>query len=111
MALPQINIALNGWESDIILNKITSTITDFEKVEAVEEIEFTGVVQPLDGESLRLKPLESRSWEWLMIHTKADVALSTGDLITYEGDKFKIMLKKDYSLNGFYEYHLVKDYE
>ena len=111
MALPKIKAALNGWESNIILNRVSSSIVDFEKVDVVEEINFKGVVQPLTNEALRLKPLESRSWEWLMIHTRTYSELETNDLIVYDGKKFKVMAKNDYNLNGYYEYHLVKSYE
>lgn len=111
MGLPKIKIALNGWESNITLNKITSSIVDYQKVDVIEQISFKGVIQPLTSEDLKLKPLESRSWEWLMIHTRIFSELETNDLIEYDGKKFKVMMKKDYDLNGYYEYHLVKNYE
>lgn len=111
MGLPKIKFALNGWEYNITLNKITSSIVDYVKQDVIEEISFKGVIQPLTAEQLRLKPLESRSWEWLMIHTRTYSELETNDLIEYEGKKYKVMMKKDYNLNGYYEYHLVKDYE
>lgn len=111
MGLPKIKVALNGWESNITLNKLTSALVDYENVNTVEEISFKGVVQPLTAEALRLKPLESRSWEWLMIHTRTYSELETNDLIEYNGKKFKVMAKNDYNLNGYYEYHLVKNYE
>ena len=111
MGLPKIKIALNGWEYNIILNKVTSSFVDYQKVDTLEQISFKGVIQPLTSEDLKLKPLESRSWEWLMIHTKTFNELETGDLVEYKGKKFKVMMKKDYDLNGYYEYHLVKNYE
>jgi len=111
MALPKIRSALNGWESPIVLTKITSSIVDFEKVNVETDISFNGVVQPLNAESLQQKPLETRSWEWLMIHTKTSAEIFTGDLISFNGSKFKVMFEKNYSLYGYYEYHLVKNYE
>lgn len=111
MGIPKIKVALNGWESNITLNKVTSSIVDYEKVDTIEEISFDGVVQPLSPQELKLKPLESRSWKWLMIHTKTYSELETNDLIEYKGEKFKVMAKNDYDLNGYYEYHLVDKYE
>ena len=110
MPIPKIQVALNGWQSSITLTKITSSIVDFEKVEVKEDIKFKGVVQPLTAEALNTKPLETRSWEWLMIHTKNEIEIETGDLINYLGEKFEVRFKKDYSLYGYFEYHLVKDY-
>lgn len=111
MAIPRIKFALNGWESPITLIKITSSIVDYEKLEIRENIDFTGMVQPLSPETLKLKPLESRSWEWLMIHTKEILELNTNDLVGYLGKNYKVMLKKNYYVNGYFEYHLVEDYE
>ena len=110
MAIPKIQIALNGWESEIVMIKITQSNVDGEIINAETEINFQGVVQPLTAEALRLKPLESRSWEWLMIHTRVEVEIATNDLISYKGKKFRVMEEKDYSENGYYEYHLVKKY-
>jgi hypothetical protein len=111
MPIPQIQSAFNGWESPITMVKLTSSIVDYEKVSVREEIKFKGVVQPLTPEALKLKPLESRSWEWLMIHCKDGTAISTNDLIEFEGQEFKVEFRNRYKLNGFFEYHLVKNYE
>lgn len=111
MPIPKIQVALNGWESPITLVKITSSLVDYEKVTVRTEINFQGVVQPLTAEALQLKPLETRSWEWLMIHTRTSTEIFTGDLIEYNGNEYKVMFENDYSLNNYYEYHLVKNYE
>jgi hypothetical protein len=111
MAIPKIKVALNGWESPITLTKVTSTIVDREKVETTTDISFKGVVQPLTPEALKIKPLETRSWEWLMIHTSTAAEISTGDLIKYNDKNYKVMFENNYSLNGYFEYHLVKNFE
>ncbi len=109
--IPKIQFALNGWESPITLIKITQAKVDFEVVNTQEQISFQGVIQPLNAEALKIGPLEMRSWEWLMIHTRINIELQTNDLIEYEGKQYKVMFEKDYSLNNYYEYHLVKNYE
>ena len=111
MPIPKIQFALNCWESPITMIKITQSIVDQERVSTEEEIVFKGVIQPLTAEALQVKPLEERSWEWLMIHTRISVEINTGDLVEYENKRYKVMFEKDYSLNNYYEYHLVKDYE
>lgn len=111
MSIPHIQFALNCWESPITLVKVTQSQVDYETVNTEEEITFKGVVQPLTAEALQIKPLEMRSWEWLMIHTRTSAEISTNDLIRYNGKDYKVMFEKDYSLNGYFEYHLVKDYE
>ena len=111
MAIPKIQFALNGWESPITLIKITQIIVDYEAVNIEENINFDGVIQPLTDEALKIRPLEERSWEWLMIHTRTSAEIFTNDLIKYNGKEYKVMFEKNYSLNGYYEYHLVKNYE
>ena len=111
MGLPKIQIAFNCWEEDINLIKITSSIVDYVKVETLEEISFKGVVQNLKSEDLKLKPLESRSWKWKMIHTRTYSELETEDLVKYKGERFKVMSKNDFESSGYFEYHLVKNYE
>ncbi len=110
MPIPQIKVAFNGWESPISLVKITKTIVDFEPVETTETLEFKGVVQPLTPEALKRKPLESRSWVWLMIHTKTAIELNTGDLIIRDGKRFEVEFKNDFELYNYFEYHLVEDF-
>ena len=39
------------------------------------------------------------------------VALSTGDVIIYNGVTYKIMADNDYSLNGYREFHACEDYQ
>jgi hypothetical protein len=111
MPIPKIRTALSGWQSPITLIKITQTNVDGDITDSETEITFQGVVQPLTPEALKIKPLEERSWEWLMIHTKTGAEISTNDLIGYNGKKYKVMFENDYVLNGYYEYHLVKNYE
>ena len=111
MPLPQIEFAFNGWETDITLVKITRTIVDAQTVKTEEILEFKGVVQPLTPEALNLKPLESRSWEGLRIHTKIAIELETNDQVIFNGKRYKVMFKNDYKLYNYFEYHLVEDYE
>ena len=61
---------------------------------------------------MQFKPEGQRSWEWYWIHTKSGILnLKTQDKIKFQGKRFKVMAIKDYSLNGFIEYQIVRDYE
>ena len=111
MGLPKIQSAFNGWEENITLNKVSSSIVDYQKIDTLEEVNFKGVVQNLKPEDLKLKPLETRSWKWKMIHTRTFSELETGDLVEYKGERFQVMAKNDYESSNYFEYHLVKNYE
>ena len=111
-AMPQLKAVFTGWPVPITLQRITQTIVNGLRSQSKETISFKGVIQPLSKEELDLKPEGQRSWEWLQIHaTAGETNLKTNDIIEYVGDDYKIMAKKDYTLNGYIEYHMVRDYE
>lgn len=107
-SIPQIRIAFAGWKKLITIIKITIEIIDYEAVQTRETIRFAGVIQPLKNEEILIKPIEQRSFRWLQIHCFPDVELIIGDLIEYSNKYWKVMTKKDYSLNNYIEYHLIE---
>lgn len=109
---PQMDSTLNGWETTITLVKVTQNIVEGDLVPTETNITFQGVIQPLRTEQLMSKPEGQRSWEWLWIHVKSgSLNLMTGDKIKFNNKRYKVMGVKDYSLNGFVEYEIVRDYE
>ena len=109
---PQVDEVLTGWETSITLVKITQSINEGDKVTTETNITFQGVIQPLRTEQLMSKPENMRSWEWLWIHAKSGgLNLHTGDKIRFNNKLYKVMGVKDYSLNGYVEYEIVKDYQ
>jgi len=110
--MPNMSSTLNGWETTITLVKVLQDISEGDKVETEVSITFQGVIQPLRTEQLMAKPENMRSWEWLWIHAKSgSLNLMTGDKIRFNNKLFKVMGIKDYSLNGFVEYEIVRDYQ
>jgi hypothetical protein len=110
--MPNMANTLNGWETSITLVKITQNIVDGDLVTSEQKISFMGVWQALKDEILELKPEGQRSWSWYWIHAKSGTLnLNTADKIIYQGKRYKVMQRKDYSLNGYVEYQVVEDYE
>lgn len=110
--MPNMRNTLNGWEVPLNLIRVKQSIVDGDAVKTEEFIRFLGVWQPLRDEELQFKPEGQRSWEWIWIHAKSGTLnLQTQDKIIFNNKRYKIMNIKDYSLNGFIEYHLVRDYE
>lgn len=110
--IPRIQFALKGWQSQITLKKIQQAIVGgYLQNTTTSIISFKGVLQPLKPQALMLKPLETRAWKWYTIHTSENVSLAINDLVDYGGKEFKVMEKIDYSLNGFFEFHLVENYD
>ena len=110
--MPQISAAFAGWTSKITLLKHTETIVDgFNKIQETP-LSFNGTIQPLNARQLALKPEGQRSWTWLQIHCLAtSFALIPGDRVKWDGTLYKVEFQNDYSLNGYIEYHLVKDFQ
>lgn len=110
--MPQLDSALTGWEVPLTLIRVTQSIIDGFAQFKEEEIKFQGVWQPLKDEQLQFLPENQRSWEWIWIHAKAsDLNLETADKVIFNNKRYKVMAVKDYSLNSFIEYQLVRDYE
>ena len=112
LSFPNMSQTLSGWEVPLTLVKVIQDIVDGDAVFTEQKINFLGVVQPLRTEQLELKPEGQRSWEWLWIHAKSGTLnLHTADKILFNSKTYKVEGVKDYSLNGFVEYELVRDYE
>ena len=110
--MPNMASTLNGWELPLSLIKVIQDVSEGDLVTTEKQINFMGVWQPLRDEQLELKPEGQRSWEWVWIHAKAsELNLETADKVIFNNKRFKVVDKKDYSLNGFVEYHLCRDYE
>lgn len=110
--MPQISTAMNGWTKKIRLIKLKEKVVDgFVKNEQIE-VRFDGAIQPLSDRELALKPEGQRSWTWLQIHVRSLwINFIPDDRIVWNGDKYKIYAVKDYSLNGYVEYHAVRDFQ
>lgn len=110
--MPQMSAAFSGWKNTITVQRITQTVVDGFTQDTASSVTFQGVIQPLDPEQIKLKPEGQRSWEWLDIHIEGSaVIFATNDRFLYNGRKFKIMHKKDYSLNNYVEYHAIEDFQ
>ena len=110
--MPQMNNTLSGWEVPLILKKVTQSIQEGELVTNETVINFKGVWQPLREEQLALLPEGQRSWENVWIHARSsELNLETADKVVFNSRQYKVVGKKDYGLNSFVEYMLIRDYE
>lgn len=110
--MPKMDLAFNGWQSSFSLKVVTQTIVDGFVTDTIQNVSYTGTIQPLNPELVALKPEGQRSWEWLQIHVKTgQYNLNVNDRILYNDIEYKIMAVKDYSINNYLEYHAVYDYQ
>jgi hypothetical protein len=111
-SMPNVAGALAGWLSKLRIGIVKQTIVDGLPVDNELQFDFVGAVQPLSARKLEFKPEGLRAFKWLQIYCQAGtLELKEGDRIVYAGERFKVMADLDYRLNGYVEYHVVKDYE
>ena len=110
--MPNMSATLTGWEVPLTLVKVIQDIVDGDAVFTEQQINFMGCWQPLKDEQLQFLPENQRSWEWIWIHAKSsELNLQTADKVIFNDKRYKVMAVKDYSLNGFVEYQLIRDFE
>lgn len=110
--MPNVGGALSGWTMNLMLVVIRQEIIDGFVKSIEKPIKFSGTIQPLSPRKIEMKPEGQRAWKWLQIHCReGSLKLKPGDKIEWMSEKFKLMADNDFSLNGFVEYHVVKDYQ
>lgn len=111
MPLPQVKVALFGWQQALTYQIITETIVDHEVSKVETAVTFRGVIQPLSPQKIALKPEGDRAWIWYQIHAEIGTILKPGDRIRdIAGIEYKVMAKNDYEKYGYIEYHIIEDY-
>lgn len=114
-SIPNVEGALNDWfqlQTFTLVNKATVA---FQLEETATNITFWGIVQPLAGRQIGMKPEGQRKWNWLSVHAQAGPAgsllrLSIDDVIIYLGTQYRVSASKNYAIYGYIYYELVQDY-
>jgi hypothetical protein len=108
--MPQMTSTMSGWLVPITLGIVRKEQNGFTIREFVEEVSFKGVWQPLEMSRLQIKEDGQRHWNWYWLHTPMDLKIKIDDVVMFQGQQYRVMSDKNYSLNGFYEYELIEDY-
>jgi len=112
MNVPNVADVVQGWLSTLTATKVGKLMDDGDVVETYSVIRFHGMIQPLSGIDLEIKPEGERHWEWVKIYTDYD-NFCVDDCITIQGKKYRIKHKMPYEKYGygFYRYDCINDYE
>lgn len=124
--VPDMTDSLLDWFQPMTFGFVTKTVQDYQVVEVQQQITFMGIWMPLSGRELQMKPEGERQWNWIHLFSDATLNLITDDVITYitrnhstdNPDasmnytplQYRIMVKKQYQLYQYIEWHLVQDY-
>ena len=110
--LPNLSIALNGWEIPIEADFITQENIDGKITDVSNKKKIKGVIQPMSPEAVQIKPEGQRAWAWFIIHVNHKyMRLRVEQKLIIKNENYKIMEVKNFIPYGFMEYHVIKDYE
>ena len=110
-SMPQMNDIIEGWTCEIMTNQRRQMLQDGIITNVDTFVKMRGVIQPLKAEDIALKPEEQRSWAWYQIHvTNEFERLKNNQVIYVDKRPYKVMARKDYTRNGYNEYHIIEDF-
>ena len=109
--LPQMGEVLPSWFQPLTFDLVTKTVVDYEVQEVRQTIQTQGVRQPMSAKQLEIKPEGQRAWQWETIHCLPDVKLKVDDIVIFDGVRYRVMQKWDWSEYGYLEYHIHQAYE
>ena len=111
--LPDVSEVMNGWEVSMTANYVTQAVVDGAVVDTPVVKNIKGISQPLKAEEVALKDEGQRSWNWVLVQIREDIygELFTTQILIINSIPHKIMAKKDWTLDGYREYHVIRDFE
>jgi hypothetical protein len=108
--VPDVSGGMTDWFQPMVFTQVQKETDAFQVVETPTNVSFRGVIQPLTGRKLELKPEGQRAWTWLLLHSDPSLTLNVDEVVTYNGVQTRVMARKDFSLYGYVEYELVQDW-
>ncbi len=79
--------------------------------QSTREVKTEGCLQAGDGEKLEILDEGERSIASGLLHTTPDFNVPNDSAIVIDKVRFRVMSKKDFSVNGFIRYEITQDYE
>lgn len=108
--VPDVSGAMQGYFQPMIFEVVSKMVNGFQVVESGAPIKFQGVIQPFTERQLMLKPEGQRAWTWWTVHADPVLSLNVDDVGNINGVQTRVMSRKDFSLYGYMEYHMVQDW-
>ncbi len=108
--VPDVSGALFDWFQPMVFTRIVKSVVGFEAVETPTPVNCIGVIQPLSGRRLELKPEGQRAWTWLLLHADPSLVLDVDEVVVYNGVQTRVMSQKDFRIYGYIELELVQDW-
>lgn len=108
--VPDVSGAMQDYFQPMTFETVGKVVNGFQVIETGTSISFQGIIQPFSPRQLLLKPEGQRAWSWYFVHALTGLDLSVDDVMLFHSKQYRVMAKKDETLYGYLEYHLVTDY-
>lgn len=109
--IPQVDGAMFDWFQPLVFSPIVKTIANFQVLETAAPVYFRGVVMPLSGRQLEIKPEAQRAWDWIIVFSQTALPLQPDDVIFFLEKQCRIMSQKSFALYGYFQYEMVQDWQ
>lgn len=113
--VPNLGTGLNDWFQVMTFTRVVKTVVAFQAVEVGTPIVFRGLIQPLSGRELAMKPEGQRKWNWISVYAQsvpnsAIMTLQPDEVVIYVTTQYRVMSTKNFANYGYIQYELVDDY-
>jgi hypothetical protein len=108
--VPNVSGALRDYFQAMTFGLVSKDVVGGDVVETKSDVTFQGVIQPLSGQRLLMKPEGQRKWTWWLLHSDITLDLGIDEVVTYLGTQYRVMAKKNFDLYGYREWELINDY-
>jgi hypothetical protein len=109
-SVPDVSGSLKDRFQLMSFEQVTKTVANGFVTETSTPISFWGTFYPFSGRQLMLKPEGQRAWSWYTIIAEPGVILQVDDVLIWNGVQTRVMFRGNWTLYGFYEYHVVQDF-
>lgn len=108
--IPNLGGALLDWFQYLTFTPVVKTVVAFQALETGTPVSFWGIVMPMTGRQLAMKPEGERSWNWITIYAQSVLPLKPDDVIIFLNIQYRVMGSKSFQLYSYVTYDLVEDY-
>lgn len=109
--LPNVSEVLLDWFQPMTFDVVTKALVNYEVTEVLTTIQTEGVRQPMNAQSIAIKPEGQRAWKWETLHCLPNVKLNIDDIVIFDNVKYRVMNRWNWSEYGYLEYEICQAYE
>jgi hypothetical protein len=111
-SLPQMGEVLLEWFQPMSFTTIVKSVVNFNLVEVETAVTTMGVRQPAGAQVVAMYPRGQRTWKYETIHSLPFTpTLSPDDVIVFNGTRYRVLGKVDYTEYGYIEHHITQDFQ